>query len=102
MASTELGGPKQYAIKRFLGELEEGVGVLRAVIVDENSLLVVMDSVEFIIDFPSTHFVQQARKELLPYIGKKIGVFRDTDATKPLRIRPATPLGEAKTGDHQR
>jgi len=87
---------------RYLNQLQEAIGRLVSISVRENSLLVTMDSAEFSVDFPSTHSVEQARKELSPYIGKKIGVFRDTDATKPLHIRLTTPLSEAKMGKHQR
>ena len=102
MVSTKLGGLKQYTIMRFLSELEEAVGSLLAINLYENSLLVTMDSVQFTIDFPSIHFLELAREQLSPYIGKKVAILRDIDATKPLHIRLATPLSEAIMGEHQR
>jgi hypothetical protein len=87
---------------RFLDELSEAVGVLLAVNVHENSLLVAMDSVQFAVDFPSTHFLEEARRRLSPYIGKKVAIFRDADATKPLRIRLAAPQNKLIVGACQR
>jgi hypothetical protein len=86
----------------FLDELQEAVGVLLAVNVHENSLLVAMDSVQFAVDFPSTRSLELAKEQLSPYIGKKIAILRDTDTTKPLHIRLAAPHSQAIVGDYER
>jgi len=80
----------------YLNPLEEAVGSLVGIDVHESSLLVTMDSVQFSVDFSSIHYVEQARKKLSRYVGKKIGVFRDADASKVLRIRLAAPHSEAR------
>jgi hypothetical protein len=81
---------------RYLNEREEAVGSLLGISVHENSLQVIMDSAEFSVDFPSIHFVEQARKKLSPYIGKKVAIFREADSTKILHIRLAAPHSEAR------
>lgn len=101
MVSTKLGGLKQYTIMRFLGELEEAVGSLLAINLYENSLLVTMDSVEFTIDFPSIHFLELAREQLSPYLGKRVAIFLDSNTTKLLHIRPVAPNNELMVGVYQ-
>jgi hypothetical protein len=87
---------------RFLNELEEAVGNLLAISVHQNSLLVTMDSVQFIIDFPSIHSLELAKERLSPYIGKKVAILRDIDATKPLHIRLVKPDDQVMVGVYQR
>jgi hypothetical protein len=87
---------------RYLNELEEAVGSLLAISVYENSLLVTMDWGEFAIHSPSTRSLELANEQLSPHMGKKVAILRDADATKPLRIRLATPHSEAIVGDYQR
>ena len=101
MVSTKLGGLKQYPTMRFLGELEEAVGTLLAVNANENMLRVSMDSAEFAIDFPSGNFLELAREQLSPYLGKRVAIFLDSNTTKPLRIRPVAPHSEARMRDWQ-
>jgi hypothetical protein len=87
---------------RFLGELEEAVGTLLAVNANENMLRVGMDSAQFSVDFPSIHFLELAREQLSLYLGKRVAIFRDADATKPLRIRLAAPQNKLIVGACQR
>jgi len=86
---------------RFLNESEEAVGTLLAVNVHKNWLLISLDSAEFNVDFHSTRSLQSTRERLFSYIGRKVGIFRDSDVSKPLRIRLATPNNELMVGDYQ-
>jgi hypothetical protein len=85
----------------YLNPLEEAIGILLAINVCENSLFVNLDSAQFIIDSLPTRSLELAREQLLPYVGKKIAVLRDTDTTKPLYIRLAAQNSKAIIGEHK-
>ena len=87
---------------RFLDELQEAIGVLLNIGVYQNSLLLTMDWGQFAVHSPSPHSLELAKEQLSPYIGKKVAILRDIDATKLLRIRLATPHSVAIVGDYQR
>ena len=86
---------------RYLEEMGEAVGNLLAVGVYENTLLVIMDSAQFAVDFPSTKSLRVAKEGLSAYIGKKVAMLRDTNAIEPLRIRLVAQRCEATIGGHE-
>lgn len=75
---------------RQLNEYEETIGRLHDVSECEDSLLVTMDQVQFVVDL-SMQQLESTSKLLMQYVGKTIGILRIADPVRPLCIRLVMP-----------
>jgi len=84
---------------RFLDELEEAIGTLLAIAVQEDSLVLSMDWGKFAVHYRSTRSLQTTRRQLKSHVGRKVAIFLDNNSTQALRIRPATLSSKPRKED---
>lgn len=73
--------------KRYLNEYEEAIGVISAVSVYENSLIITMDSARIAVDFISIEELEKSKNLLGKHIGQKVAILRSDNSSKPFYIR---------------
>jgi len=86
---------------RSLHALEEGCGILCGTAVRNDSLIVIMNSITFVIDFASIPELKSTRRLLAKYVGKRIAVIRLEDSATPPRVRIITPQDQDPKVNHE-
>lgn len=83
---------------RGLEELEEAIGNLHSVNIRDDSLIVVIDNVNFAIDFASIQELKSMASLLAEYVGKKVALLHLGDSANPLQIRLIKPSIKMSSG----